>query len=241
MTSLSDQAYSHIQQQILSGRLSSGSVITEAEIAESLGMSRTPVGEAIRQLVSEGLVEQRPRKGAVLRTIGRRDLVDLFEMRQAVEGFAAEKAADLISPKQIDKLEALSNAMKRIADATRTERTDGLCGDALQHLLSADMAFHMLILQVTGNPRLQRAIANTRLVFSVFRMQRPILDLRIVEIAHDEHDAIVEAFKDRNRRLAREIMDRHITKSLEFILRELEVETTQARMKSTSVNSIGFA
>ncbi len=233
MGSLSEQAYTHIQQLILNGKLQSGSVITEAEIAEVLGMSRTPVGEAIRQLVSEGLVEQMPRKGAILRTFDRRDLIDLFEMRQAVESFAAEKAADRITAKQIDKLVALSNAMKKITEAARSVNGSGPVGlsdELLQRLLSADMAFHMLILQVTGNARLQRAIADTRLVFSVFRMQRPILDLRIVEQAHDEHELIIAAFKDRKRDVARSTMEKHIVASRDHVLKELDMEASQSRV-----------
>ena len=204
MQTLSDQAYSHIQRLILTGRLVPGDVITESVVAEELGMSRTPVGEAIRQLVGEGLVEQVARKGAILRSFDRNDLIDLFDLRQAVESFAVEKAAERISNKQLEKLAALSSAMKRISQAAHEEGLRELPGESMQHLLTTDMAFHMLILHATGNRRMQRAIAETRVVFSVFRMQRPRLDLRIVEEAHGDHDGIVTALRNRQGEAARD-------------------------------------
>ncbi len=229
MSKLTDQAYAHIHHLILMGHLVSGDIITEAAIAEHLGMSRTPVGEAIRQLAREGLVDQIPRKGAVLRHVGRAELIDLFDMRQAVETFAAGKVAELATPRQIEKLEALTSAMKQIGEDAREKWQLVLSGEPMQQLFSADMTFHMLILHATGNPRLQRAVAETRMVFSVFRLQRPQLDLRVVDEAHEDHDGVISALKNRDPEKARIVMENHISQSKRYVLQELDRETSQHR------------
>ena len=233
MANLTDQAYAYIHQLILNGELVPGDVITESVVAERLGMSRTPVGEAIRQLVREGLVDQVPRKGAILKNFGRSDLIDLFDMRQAVEPFAAGKVADLITSKQLEKLDALSAAMKRLSQSARDQGKSVLSGAPMQQLFSADMTFHMLILEATGNPRMQQAVAETRAVFSVFRIQRPLLDLRVVEEAHDDHDAVIAAFKNRQSDIARSTMESHIIKSRKYVLQEIDRETSQHRLSDT--------
>ena len=94
-TPLTHRAYQHIQSEILAGKLSAGTQISETRIAEQLGISRTPVGEAIRTLAAEGWVEQQPRRGTVVRSFSRREIIELYELREALETFAARKAADL--------------------------------------------------------------------------------------------------------------------------------------------------
>ena len=90
---LTHQAYQHIQAEILAGRFAAGTLISETRIAEELGISRTPVGEAIRTLASEGWVEQQPRRGTIVRSFSRREIIELYELREALETFAAGKAA----------------------------------------------------------------------------------------------------------------------------------------------------
>ena len=88
-----DQAYAYIQKKILSGDLPAGGAVSELNIAKELGSSRTPIREALGQLVAEGLLEQIPNRGAVVVQFGRQDIVDLFELREALEAFAVEKVA----------------------------------------------------------------------------------------------------------------------------------------------------
>src|SRR3954469_20008540 len=112
--SLAQKAYDHLQEGVLSGRLRSGTVISEQALARELGISRTPVGEAIRQLVREGLVEQVPRYGTIVRSIDRRELIDLYEMREAIESYAAAKAAELVSDAALDRLQQFCDVMENI-------------------------------------------------------------------------------------------------------------------------------
>src|SRR5580658_1370278 len=88
-----DQAYLYIQRKILAGDLQAGKAVSELTIAKELGSSRTPIREALGQLVAEGLLEQIPNRGAVVVQFGRQDIIDLFELREALEAYAVEKVA----------------------------------------------------------------------------------------------------------------------------------------------------
>src|SRR3954465_7670210 len=152
--SLAQKAYEHLQEGVLSGRLRSGAVISEAGLAKELGISRTPVGEAIRQLVREGLVEQVPRYGTIVRSIDRRELTDLYEMREALESYAAAKAAEHISGPILERLQQFCDVMAAIGRELREAGASELDEPSLRRFLAADMAFHMLIIEASGNRRM---------------------------------------------------------------------------------------
>lgn len=222
MSNLTRQAYTHLQQKILSGNLRPGSVVSESVLAKELGMSRTPVGEAIRQLATEGLVEQVPRCGTIVRGIDRRDLVELYEVREALESFAAAKSAEVISATQLNKLRALCDAMGRIATAADVAQGRELDTAALQEFLAADMAFHLLILQASGNRRIQRLVGETRAVSRIFRLRRQRHDAAIAHQAYDQHVAILEALAAGNAPLASSLMGAHIASSKQQAVENLD-------------------
>jgi DNA-binding GntR family transcriptional regulator len=90
---LTSKAYRHLYGEIVDGRIAAGAVISESAIAKSLGISRTPVGEAVRLLARDGLVDQVPRFGTVVRHVQRTELDEHYEMREALESYAAQLAA----------------------------------------------------------------------------------------------------------------------------------------------------
>src|SRR4051812_27781366 len=169
--SLAQKAYDHLQEGVLSGRLRSGAVISEAALARELGISRTPVGEAIRQLVREGLVEQVPRYGTIVRSIDRRELIDLYEMREALESYAAAKAAEHLSEPILNRLEQFCDVMERIGQELQAAGANELDESGLRRFLAADMAFHMLIIEASGNRRMLEVVKNMRTVSRIFRMR----------------------------------------------------------------------
>jgi DNA-binding GntR family transcriptional regulator len=209
------------------GDLTPGSVVSESGLARELGMSRTPVGEAVRQLSAEGLLEQVPRVGTIVRNFGRQDLIDLFEMREALEGYAVQKAAERITSTQLAKLQALCDAMAQIGEQTREAGNYELRNTDLQTFLSADLAFHMLILQASGNQRMQDAVRQTRAVSRIFQIRRQKHDLRLVERAHSYHVSILEALRAGQGDQARRVMCEHIAVSKAQTLEQLERETTE--------------
>ena len=223
MPKLSGRAYSHLHDKIVTGQLRAGVLMSEAGIAKELGMSRTPVGEAIRRLAAEGLVEQVPRCGTIVRGVDRRDLSELFEMREALECYAAAKAAARITRTDLAKLQALCDIMGQLADQMQQAGQQELEAEQLQTFLSTDMAFHVLILRACGNQRIGRAVAQTRAVSSIFRLRRQKHDHQIVSTAHSEHQAILDALSCGDGAKAQSLMSAHIAASESQTLKQMEL------------------
>jgi DNA-binding GntR family transcriptional regulator len=208
--SLAQKAYDHLQEGVLSGRLRSGTIISEAGLARELGISRTPVGEAIRQLVREGLVEQVPRYGTIVRSIDRQELIDLYEMREALESFAAAKAATRITEPALTRLQQFCDVMQRIETELREAGAVELDEPSLRRFLAADMAFHMLIIEASGNRRMIEVVKNMRTVSRIFRMRRAPHQLPVVHKAYEFHSLILAALRARDPESARRQMAAHI-------------------------------
>jgi DNA-binding GntR family transcriptional regulator len=217
-----EQAYRGIQQQILDGRLEPGAVISEAVLARKLKMSRTPVGEAIRQLAQEGLLVQVPRFGTMVRRIDRRDLVELYEMRQALESFAAARAAERIEPDALARLQVLSDEMERVGEDARAAGLDALDAARLHRFLAADYAFHMQILESAGNRQIMQAVQGGRTISRIFRMRRQRHDRAIVDGAHRHHERILQALRKHDAEAARVRMAGHIAESLKETLADFD-------------------
>lgn len=220
--SLSGRAYAHIQELILSGQVATGTVLSEHTLARELGVSRTPVGEAIHRLASEGLVEQVPRVGTLVRGMNRGDLTDLYEMREALESYAVSKAARRLGSRDISKLQALCAVMKGIADGLRASEAAEPSREDLQSFLAADMAFHMLIIRASCNRRIQRTIAETRTISRIFQTRRQPHDLRIMEETCASHEKILQALQSGQPDAARLAMAEHIEVSKARALHQLD-------------------
>src|SRR5580704_7630282 len=108
---LKQHAYKLIRKRLLSGSLPPGGRLSDDALAKELGISRSPVREAISQLTSEGLVEYRPRSGAYVRVPEPRELAEWYETRIALEGFAVMRAAERITEPQLSELAQLSDEM----------------------------------------------------------------------------------------------------------------------------------
>jgi DNA-binding GntR family transcriptional regulator len=230
--SLAQKAYEHLQEGVLSGRLRSGTVISEAGLAKELGISRTPVGEAIRQLVREGLVEQVPRYGTIVRSIDRQELIDLYEMREALESFAAAKAAERMTEPLLEKLKQYCDVMERIGTELREAGASELDEPSLRRFLAADMAFHMLIIEASGNRRMIEVVKNMRTVSRIFRMRRAPHRMDVVHKAYEYHSLILQALRAHDPESARRHMSDHIAAGKRETLTRLHPE---ARERSGAV------
>ena len=233
---LTETAYQHLQQQILSGVLRAGNVVSESGVAKELGISRTPVGQAIKQLVQEGLVEQIPRFGTIVREIDWREIEELYELREALESYAASRAAEKISPAQIAQLDLLCARIEQIAHQLESQPIVVLEDEMLQEFLAADMAFHLLVIRASGNQRILKTIRETRTISHIFRIRRQRHDWKIVRRAFDDHVRILDAMKRRDSNAAGEQMAEHIRASknatLELIRshqRDVKLNTTMFR------------
>ncbi len=194
----------------MTGELPAGAVVSEAAFAKSLGISRTPVGEAIRQLAREGFVRQVPRYGTIVKPIDRQELIDLYEMREALESFAASRAAQRSNPDLIARLSQFCQIMQNIGQELCESKAKELSTHALQRFLAADMAFHMTIIEAAGNGRLMEAVRTMRTLSRIFRMRRTEHDQRLVSHANEFHQKILSALSSGDQETARRTMAEHI-------------------------------
>ena len=145
---LRDVVFQTLRQAILKGELQPGERLMEIKLAETLGVSRTPIREAIRKLELEGLVVMIPRKGAAVANITEKDTKDVLEVRRTLEMFAVEVACDRITQEQLAQLK---DAAKKF-EASK--------GADLIRIAETDMNFHEIIYEATQNERLVQMLNN---------------------------------------------------------------------------------
>ena len=189
-------AYTRLPAEIRQGRFIPRDRLTETELAQRLGTSRTPVREAIRLLQSDGLVTHTPRIGAVVRELDYAEITELYEMRAVLEGTAARFAARAAYPSEIDEMEALNAEMA------------AAMGD-VERLCQANWQFHDI---------LRRAARNRFLLHAVEVVQKTLLILgpstmeegSRAEVAVAEHAQLIEALRARDEAAAEARMRAHV-------------------------------
>lgn len=206
---LRDVVFETLRQAILRGELKPGERLMEIHLAQKLGVSRTPVREAIRKLELEGLVLMIPRKGAVVAEITISDLEDVLEVRTALEELAVRKACGRITPEQLEEVKRCSEEFKR-----------ALMGEDVTACAQADVKFHDAIYECTGNKRLIQILNNLREQMYRYRMEY-LKDKRSHELLVREHDEIVRGLEERDVQLALEATCRHIERQKEHIIEGL--------------------
>lgn len=200
---LRQEAYGRIRERILSGDLSAGMPLSEVELGRQLGMSRTPVREAIRQMEIEGLVDSAPGLGAVVRVPERGELEEMYDLRESLESYAAVRAAERIGAGHLERLDHIRAEMDTIARTVPRARGRHLGGDTLRRFIELDMDFHRVIFEAAANRFLTRILDGTRLLTRLFtstfwRYDRPALDR-----ASRFHGELVRAMRGRDPEAAR--------------------------------------
>lgn len=195
---LRDVVFNTLRQAILKGELEPGERLMEIQLAERLGVSRTPIREAIRKLELEGLVLMIPRKGAEVAKISARSLRDVLEVRRALEELAIELACQRMSE---DDVEALKKAQEDFKSAIAD-------GDAMR-IAETDEHYHDVIYAGTGNVKLVQMLNNLREQMYRYRLEY-IKDEDKRKILILEHERILKAVRDRKVADAKEAMREHI-------------------------------
>jgi len=192
---LTTLAYKTIKSYIWEGRLDQGARLTEEFLARQLGISKSPVREALNRLESEGLIRIEPRRGAFLRTFSMKEIADLYDLREALEAHAVATAK--VVPELLDKLRQSVERSRRYM----------ISNDKL-HYINEDIHFHALLARATGNERLVETLEN--LQHQVWLFRRHTYDLsRSKAVA--SHRAIVEALEKGDKRRAERLMRDHIS------------------------------
>ena len=207
---LRDVVFNTLRQAILKGELKPGERLMEIQLANKLGVSRTPVREANRKLELEGLVLMIPRKGAEVAEITRQDMEDVLEVRTALEELAVKDACDHITDAQLSELKKASNEFKKAL----------LEGKDLVTCADADMHFHDVILSATNNRRLIQMLNNLSEQMYRYRMEY-LKDERTHKTLIEEHDAIRRALKKHDKVKAGAAIRVHIDNQKRSILESL--------------------
>jgi DNA-binding GntR family transcriptional regulator len=158
--------------------------VSEPDIAERYGISRTPIREAFRQLESEGYLTVIPRKGAVVAKHSEKDIEEFYSIKSVLEGYAAQLAAERMTPKDIDKLEAINNRLEKLSKSKDVKT-----------FFRAHNEFHEYFIRAAGNKKLHELIQQLLKKFEYLRIASLSLPGRM-EISVQEHKKIIEAFRN---------------------------------------------
>ncbi len=214
---LRDLVFNTLRQAILKGELKPGERLMEIQLAEKLGVSRTPIREAIRKLELEGLVLMIPRRGAEVAKISHKSLQDVLEVRGALEALATDLACQRITE---EELEELSKAQENFKKAVES-------GTEMQ-IAEADEAYHDIIYNASNNKRLVQMINNLREQMYRYRLEY-IKDEAQRGILISEHESILEAIRIRDIIRAKALMKEHIDNQEMTVSRNLEDEEEAAK------------
>jgi DNA-binding GntR family transcriptional regulator len=204
--------YRVLREGIATGAYRLGEPLRAAAIASELGISRTPVREALLMLESEGLVESVPKRGASVRTYAVDDLDDMYQLRALLEGYAARRAATRIAPADVVRLEESCARFDRL----RAE-------DDLLDLVKENLFFHNVILEAAASERLTqmvRKVIEIPLVYKSYFWYSPEQKL----ISEHYHQQLTLALRGGDADRAELIMKEHVLEARDFLLTQLRVK-----------------
>lgn len=196
-----DRAVTALRDRILTGRLSAGERLGEVELAELLGMSRTPVREALRLLAAEGLVEVASHRGARVSAWSAQELEHVFALRARLEGMAAGEAALLADDEQIARLDDLARGIARYAEPGP--------GQDLARVDELNSAFHGALVAIVGSSTLAGALSGL-VHASVIGRTRHAFDEAAMSRSTSHHLEIVAALRARDPEWAESVMRSHL-------------------------------
>lgn len=202
--------FNNIREAIILGELKPGERLMEVQLAEKMGVSRTPIREAIRKLELEGLVVMVPRKGAYVADLTKKDIIDVLEVRAVLDGLATQLAAERISDAELKELAKITEQF-----TTCVEKNN------LQGIVKKDIEFHDIIYKASGNDKLIHINNNVQEMIYRFRViylknYNPFKDVS------KEHGRILESIQEHNATEAQKWAIMHIKNQEYTIIKELK-------------------
>lgn len=214
---LRDVVFNTLRQEILTGKMKPGERLMEIHLANKLGVSRTPIREAIRKLELEGLVIMIPRRGAEVAQITWKNLKDVLEVRRALDVLAIELACERMPQEGIG---SLYKACETFEAATKTQDT--------RKIAEADVAFHDIIVASTGNNRLIQLVNN--LAEQMYRYRFEYLkDDSQHRMLVREHQEMYQSILNGDKAAAANVVKKHIDNQEEAIIRQLRLEKEEKK------------
>mgnify|MGYP003291389358 FL=1 len=205
---LRDVVFNTLRDAILTGKLVPGERLMENQLAEKLGVSRTPVREALRMLELENLVELVPRKGAQVLDMSEKDIINILEVRSALEGLATSVACKKMSKEDLQQLKNMEvDFEKAVAD------------NDVEHFVDIDEDFHDLIFAATENDKLINIFRNLRIQLYRYRMAQAKNNETSMSTIVAHHRSIIRAIENHDAEEGASIAQGHIKYQTESILR----------------------
>lgn len=213
------RAYDHVFAKLMTGQYKPGTRLLYGPIGKEIGISATPVREAIGRLASQGYVSLVPNLGAVVREPDRDEIVELYEIRASLECCAVEKAARHHSPQQLDYLDELLSQLKHFAMLLRDDKLAVLSPEQMHHYLAVDESFHAYIMQLAGNKRLLQMVRDLRILARIFRdYERDRPRFKQIVMTYRYHARLVAAIRKGDPDTASRWMKQHIMTGLAEML-----------------------
>ncbi len=210
--SLGRSVYDRLKRAIIQGDFSTGSRVVESRLAAALGISRTPVREAIHKLEREGLLRQEPKGGFFVAGLGRSDIEETFGIRSVLESYAARLAAMRHLEGELKPLEEKLEDYQKCLD-----RED------LGALPQINTEFHDLLYGLSRSPKLIKMINDLR--DQIYRFRLVILKKRATaELSNNDHRFMLKAIRDRDTDGVERLVREHILRGQDIVLREFDME-----------------
>jgi DNA-binding GntR family transcriptional regulator len=219
-----DEIATALEEAIATGAIEPGTVLRQDHLSRQFGVSRTPIREALRRLAALGLAEFTPNRGVRIRALDRDEWHEIYRVRAALDGLAAEMAASRITEAELEELEAAEGTFARCTETLRGELADSEREAVTFDWLQANIRFHDIILRASGSELVEKLARSVRRAFAGRSIWRPDSEVdRLYQRMVRQHRAIRESLGARSPRGARELSSEHAMDSwrlLELILDE---------------------
>ena len=207
---LRDVVFNTLRDAILTGKLEPGERLMENQLAEKLGVSRTPIHETLRMLEIENLVELTPRKGAQVLEMSKKDVIDILEVREVLEGLGTQLACQKMTPEALQELKKTQLELEKATQEGNVEK-----------MANSDEHFHDIIFLSTENEKLIQIFNNLRIQLYRYRMAHVKLESGMKNIIA-QHHRLLEAIEEKDAKAGEALAKEHIQYHAKFILDVLQ-------------------
>jgi DNA-binding GntR family transcriptional regulator len=221
-STLMEKAYNGLRSRFELGEIPPGAQLVNRTLCKELGVSTIPLREAIQRLASEGLVEHIPNAGAFVRQIGRREIIQLFELRSAMELFGLEHALTKIDAHQLEQLAEICAKWRQTVHAVRARGEAVITGEKNRDWIALDVKFHKILVEASGNVWLKKVTDDLQMMSQIATTKPTEMEFHRAVRNYRTHSAIVRGLRKRDRTAALYWMAKHNEYGLQLLKLGLE-------------------
>ncbi len=228
-----ERAYLHIQQKIAGRELPAGSPISEVVLAAELGLSRTPVHEALRQLLGEGLLEEDSNGSIVVVRLSRQDFDELYELRSVLEGHAVSKIAKRqLAGKDLERLQTLAGEIKALRNELVKSGKKNLDDAQMRRFEKSDISFHTFLMSIADNAVALKVFNKVRYLIRAFAARHAGHNAEALARINSEHLDMIQALADGDAEKGVRVVSQHIQISQQERLKEYSYWEREALLRN---------